>query len=55
LILYRFEANNYAYELEKAGCDVSRIEVPNANHFDMINELSNAEGKVLKAAIKMIF
>lgn len=55
LILYRFEAINYAQELQKAGCSVSLIEVPNANHFDMINELANAEGKVFKAVMKMLF
>lgn len=55
LILYRLEANNYAQELQKAGCNISLIEVPDANHFDMINELANAEGKAFKAVIKMLF
>ena len=55
LILYRFEANNYAQELQKAGCNVSLIEVPNANHFNMINELTHTEGKVFKAVMKMLF
>ncbi len=55
LILYHVEAINYARELEKAGCNVSLIEVPHANHFDMINELANTEGKVFKAMMKMIF
>lgn len=54
LILYHLEANNYAQELQKAGCDVSLIEVPDANHFDMINELANTEGKVFKAVMKML-
>lgn len=55
LILYQLEANNYAYELQKAGCEVSLIEVPGANHFDTMNELANAEGKVFKALLKMLF
>ncbi|MFA6915979.1 MAG: alpha/beta hydrolase [Parachlamydiales bacterium] len=55
LILYRFEASNYAQELQKAGCNVSLIEVPKANHFDMINELANAEGNVFKELMKMLF
>lgn len=55
LILYRFEAINYTQELQKTGCNVSLIEVPGANHFDMINELANAEGKVFKAVLKMLF
>ena len=55
LILYQFEANNYAQELQKAGCNVSLIEVPDANHFDMINELTKTEGKVFKAVMKMLF
>ena len=55
LILYHLEASNYAQELEKVGCNVSLIEVPNANHFNMINELANTEGKVFKAVIKMLF
>lgn len=55
LILYRFEAHHYALELQKAGCTVSLIEVPHANHFDMINELSNIKGKVLQAVMKMLF
>lgn len=55
LILYHLEANNYARELEKAGCHISLIEVPNANHFDMTNELANGEGKVFKAVMKMLF
>jgi len=55
LILYHLEANNYAHALQKAGCNVSLIEVPDANHFDMINELTNTEGKVFKAVMKMLF
>jgi arylformamidase len=52
LILYRFEANSYAQELQKAGCDVSLIEVPSANHFDMINGLANP-GNMFKAVMNM--
>lgn len=55
LILYRFEACNYTQELQKAGCSVALIEVPNANHFDMINELANVEGEVYKAVVSMIY
>jgi len=54
-ILYHLEANNYAQELRKVGCNVSLIEVPNANHFDMINELTNAKGKVFQAVMEMLF
>lgn len=54
-ILYHFEANNYAQALEKAGCNVSLIEVPNANHFDIINELTNTEGEMFQAVMKMLF
>ena len=43
-ILYHSEANNYAKELQEAGCNVSLIEVPDANHFDMLNELANTDG-----------
>lgn len=53
-ILYHLEASHYAQELQKAGCNVSLIEVPNANHFDMINELANAEGKVFTATMKLL-
>lgn len=55
LILYHLEANNYAQELQKAGCTVSLVEVTDANHFDMMNELSNTEGKVFKEVMKMLF
>ena len=55
LILYHIEARNYAQELQKIGCNLSLIEVPDANHFDMINELANTEGKVFKAVMKMLF
>ncbi len=55
LILYHIEASNYAHKLQKADCNVSLIEVPSANHFDMINELVNTEGKVFKAVIEMLF
>jgi len=55
LILYHLEANNYVQELQKSGCNVSLIEVPEANHFDMFNELTNTEGKVFKAVMKMLF
>lgn len=55
LILYQLEANNYTQELQTAGCHVSLIEVPEANHFDMINELANTEGKVFQAFMKMFF
>lgn len=55
LILYHFEAGNYAQELRKAGCQVSLIEVPHANHFDMINELANTEGSVFRAMMQMLF
>ncbi len=55
LILFRFEAYQYALELQKAGCTVSLIEVPHANHFDMINELSNIQGKVFQSVMKMLF
>ncbi len=55
LILYHIEASNYAQELRKAGCNASLVEVPAANHFDMINELANTEGKVFKAVMKMLF
>jgi arylformamidase len=54
LILYHLEAMDYAHKLEKAGCHVSLIEVPGANHFDMINELAHKEGKVFEAVMKMI-
>jgi arylformamidase len=54
LILYHLEANNYAQVLQKAGCHVSLIEVPDANHFDMINELANTEGRVFKAVMQMV-
>lgn len=55
LILYHIEASNYTHELRKVGCNVSLIEVPAANHFDMINELANTEGKVFEAVMKMLF
>jgi arylformamidase len=55
LILYHIEANNYAQELQKAGCNVSLIEVPAANHFNMINEVANTEGKVFQTVMKMLF
>ena len=55
LILYHLEANNYAQALQKTGCNISLIEVPDANHFHMINELANTEGKVFKAVMKMLF
>jgi arylformamidase len=55
LILYHFEASNYARELDKAGCSVSLIEVPGANHFDVINELANFDGDLFKAVMKMLF
>lgn len=55
LILFRFEANQYALELQKVGYTVSLIEVPYANHFNMINELGNTQGKVLQAVMKMLF
>lgn len=54
LVLYHLEASNYARELQKAGCNVSLIEVPDANHFDMINELTNTEGKLFKGVMKML-
>ena len=54
LILYQLEAHNYAKELQKADCNVSLIEVPGANHFDMINELADIEGNVFKAVMKML-
>ncbi len=54
VILYHLEANHYAQELLKVGCHVSLIEVPDANHFDMINALTNTEGKVFKAVMRML-
>lgn len=55
LIPFRLEAQHYAHQLQKAGCPVSLIEVPDANHFDMINELANPDGKAFKELMKMIF
>lgn len=49
-----FESKNYASVLTKAGFDVTLIEVPSAHHFDMINELSNQEGKLFQVVKKMI-
>jgi len=54
LILYHLEATNYAQKLQKAGCNVSLIEVPGANHFDMINELTNTQGQLFKAVEDML-
>ena len=54
LILYRLEACNYAQVLQKTGSNVSLIEVPDANHFDMINELANTEGEVFKMVMEML-
>ncbi len=54
LILYHLEASHYAQKLHNAGCEVSLIEVPGANHFDMINELTNTEGEVFRAVMKMV-
>ncbi len=53
-IPYHFEAKSYAKELQKAGCAVSLIEVPNANHFDMINALANTEGELFKVTEKLL-
>ncbi len=54
LIPYFFEAQNYAFELYKSDCNVSIIEVSNANHYDVINELAKDEGKVFQAFMKMV-
>lgn len=54
LILYHIEANSYAQVLQKTGCKVSLIEVPDANHFDMINELANTENQVFQALRQML-
>lgn len=52
---YMQEATDYAKALENVGCDVSLMIVPNANHFDMINEIGNREGLLFKKVMQMIF
>ncbi len=54
MILYHLEAGNYAQQLRNVGCNVTSIEVPGANHFDMVNELANSEGESFKALMKML-
>lgn len=54
-ILYHLEANNYTKELQEAGFNVLLIEEPDANHFDMLNDLANTDGLVFKAVMQMIF
>ena len=54
-LLYAREAKGYAEELENTGHKVSLIEVPDANHFDMINTLAISDGHLFKAVMKMIF
>jgi arylformamidase len=51
---YSVESIEYAKILQQAGCHVSLIVVPNANHFDMINELSNVAGEVFKVSMEMM-
>jgi arylformamidase len=53
-LAYRYEAEIYAKALMVAGCNVSLIKVPDANHFDMINELANTGGELFKASMAMI-
>ncbi len=53
-LAYAIESKDYIKSLENAGCSVSLQVVPDANHFDMINALSNKEGSLFKSAIKMI-
>lgn len=52
---YMREAKDYAKELTNAGCDVSLIVIPDANHFDMINEIGNSRGILFNRIMKMIF
>ena len=53
-ILYHLEAGEYAKKLQGANCEVTVIEVADANHFDMINNLSKIDGELFKAVMKMI-
>ncbi len=48
------ESKDYAKALHKSGKKITLIEVPQAHHFDMINELSNTQGQLLNAASKML-
>lgn len=54
-LAYRREAEDFAKELETSGYNVSLIVVPDANHFNMINELANSKGILFNAVMKMIF
>ena len=48
-------SKNYAQLLNNIGCNVKLIEVADANHFDMINELANLKGQLFLNVIEMIF
>jgi len=48
------ESNKYAAALEKAGCDVTVVEVPGAHHFAMSRELAHPNGALFKAVMAMM-
>jgi len=52
---YMQEAKDYAKELGSAGCKVSSIIVPDANHFDMINVIGKSDSLLFKTVMEIIF
>ncbi|MCH9609031.1 MAG: putative N-octanoylanthranilate hydrolase AqdA1 [Chlamydiales bacterium] len=48
------QSQKYANALQERNCPVTLIEVPMAHHFDMINALSDSQGKLFKALTQMI-
>ena len=52
--VYHYESTTYANALKDIGLDTTLIEVPEANHFSIINELAHTDGQLYRAVLDLL-